>query len=200
MQWEDTGSLQHVSKDLDGRIMAMKITLRPRSKSIYSTIRRRQFGKALEEHELKELSKDKQATKFQYPEKALREWGKTNWKSILTILWLWFGEWNLKTYNTRFSFNGIKSRGHYTHLREVYFHFNCNDLAFTFPEMFPSSFFCTFHCLLSCWVSTLNSCIPYEILLLIDFSGKKPLKSGSLCHKWPSQMLFTWVQVSLPFF
>jgi len=120
MQWEDTGSLQHVSKDLDGRIMAMKITLRPRSKSIYSTIRR-QFGKALEEHELKELSKDKQATKFQYPEKALREWGKTNWKSILTILWLWFGQRNLKTYNTRSSFNGIKSRGHYTHLRETIF-------------------------------------------------------------------------------
>ena len=50
--------------------MAMKITLRPPSKSIWSTIRR-QFGKALEEHELKELSKDKQATKFKNPEKHL---------------------------------------------------------------------------------------------------------------------------------
>lgn len=68
-------------------------------------------------------------------------------------------------------------------LKTDYFHFNCNDLAFTFPEMFSSSFFCTFPCLLSCWVYILNSCIPYEILLLIDFSGKKPLKTGSLRHK-----------------
>ena len=85
-------------------------------------------------------------------------------------------------------------------LKRDYFHFNCNDLAFTFPEMFSSSFFCTFQCLLSCWAYILNSCTWYEILLLIVFSGKKPLKSGSVCHEWPSQMLFTWAQVSLPFF
>ena len=72
MQREDTGSLQQVSKDLDGGIMAMKITLKSSSKSIQPTIHH-QFGKALEEHELKELPKDKQPTKFQYPQKTLRE-------------------------------------------------------------------------------------------------------------------------------
>ena len=159
MQWENTRSLQHVSKDLDGRIMAIKITLKPWSKSI---IYSQQYTVNLEKY-LKNMNL----------RSCLKIIKLQNWKNILTILWLWFGEWHLKSYNTRSSFNGIKCRCHYTHLREVYFHFNCNDLAFSFPEMFSSSFFCTFQCLITLMLRCiLNSCITYEILLLIDSSSE----------------------------